>query len=255
MIRDNMGSHGSLDTDAFARALMQYRNTPLQEINLSPAQILLGRNIRDFFPLTRDNCKIRKEWLISAEDREKALARRHATHLERLSLHAHQLPALTVGDSVLIQNQVGNNPTRWDRTGVIIDIGPGPRQYYVRTDGSGRVTLRNRRFLRKCHPVAEPTFPVAITSYPDSTYKDIPAEDLTTEKQMADLEDLRSEAPPSPHPPTLTTPPAPPSDSTTHETPRKPTHEHKDSSPASPELRRSSRIRGPPTRYGDYVTH
>ena len=52
LIRDNVGPQGSLDTDRFAWALMQYRNTPLQGINLSPAQILLGRNIRDFFPFT-----------------------------------------------------------------------------------------------------------------------------------------------------------------------------------------------------------
>ena len=44
LLHDNVGTQGSLDTDQFARALMQYRNTPLQGINLSPAQILLGRD-------------------------------------------------------------------------------------------------------------------------------------------------------------------------------------------------------------------
>ena len=83
-----------------------------------------------------------EEWLISADERDKALSRRHATHVERLSLHTHELPALAIGESVLIQNQTGNHPGRWDRTGVVVDIGPGPRQYLVRTDGSGRVTLK-----------------------------------------------------------------------------------------------------------------
>ena len=91
---------------------------------------------------------MREEWLISADERDKALSRRHATHVERLSLHTHELPALAIGESVLIQNQTGNHPGRWDRTGVVVDIvvvvvvGPGPRQYLVRTDGSGRVTLK-----------------------------------------------------------------------------------------------------------------
>ena len=83
-----------------------------------------------------------EEWLISADERDKALSRRHATHVERLSLHTHELPALAIGESVLIQNQTGNHPGRWDRTGVVVDIGPGPRQYLVRTEGSGRVTLK-----------------------------------------------------------------------------------------------------------------
>ena len=147
---------------------------------------MLGRNIRDFFPFTNAKSQICKEWLISADERDKALSRRHATHVERLSLHTHELPALAIGKSVLIQNQMGNHPGRWDRTGVVVDIGPCPRQYLVRTDGSGRVTLRNRKFLRTCKPVAEPPFhaplaPPPTTEFqhsseePDSTLTDDPA--------------------------------------------------------------------------------
>ena len=126
LIRDNVGPQGSLNTDRFARALMQYHNTPLRGINLSPAQILLGQNIRDFFPFTNAKSQIRKECLISADEGEKALSRCHAMHIERLSLHTHELPALAIVESVLIQNQTGNHPGRWDRTGEVVDVGPGP---------------------------------------------------------------------------------------------------------------------------------
>ena len=122
LIRDNVGPHGSLDTDRFARALMQYRNTPLQGIGLSPAQILLGRTVRDFLPLAEGHGRIRNEWRISAEDRERALARKHATNVERLSAHTRELPQLELGDTVLMQNQSGNFPTRWGKTGVIVEI-------------------------------------------------------------------------------------------------------------------------------------
>ena len=71
---------------------------------------------------------------------------------ERLSEHTRSLPPLAVGDTVRIQNQVGPNPTKWDKTGFIIEVRQFD-QYVVRVDGSGRVTLRNRKFLRKYIPV------------------------------------------------------------------------------------------------------
>ena len=41
---------GSLDTDKVARALLQYRNTPIQSIGLSSAQVLFHRQMRDPLP-------------------------------------------------------------------------------------------------------------------------------------------------------------------------------------------------------------
>ena len=51
---------------------------------------------------------------------------------------------------VLIQNQdkSSGRPNKWDRQGKIIATKPND-QYLIRVDGSGRLTLRNRRFLRK----------------------------------------------------------------------------------------------------------
>ena len=157
MIRENTGQHGCLDSDRFARAMLQYRNTPLQDINLSPAQILLGRELRDFLPFANFQGAIRKEWRLNAEEREIALAKRHVVAVERLHEHTKILTPLRIGQSVLIQNQTGNNPNRWEKTGVIVESGPGPHQYSVRADGSGRITLRNRKFLKKLTTVADPT--------------------------------------------------------------------------------------------------
>jgi len=60
-----------------------------------------------------------------------------------------------VGDHVRLQNQVGNHPRRWDRTGVVIEV-CRYHQYVVRVDVSGRITIRNCRFLRKYTPVFQP---------------------------------------------------------------------------------------------------
>lgn len=59
---------------------------------------------------------------------------------ERLSEHTRPLPPLIVGDTVRIQNQVGPYLTKWDKTGVIVEMRQF-NQYVVRLDGSGRVTL------------------------------------------------------------------------------------------------------------------
>ena len=54
--------------------------------------------------------------------------------------------------SVRIQNQTGPHPTKWDKTGMVVEVRQFD-QYVVRVDGSGRTTLRNRKFLRTYMPV------------------------------------------------------------------------------------------------------
>ena len=72
--------------------------------------------------------------------------------IEKWSEHTKRLPALVVGDRVRVQNQTGM--LKWDKTGIVIEVRQFD-QYVVKVDGSGRVTLRNRKFLRKYTPVHE----------------------------------------------------------------------------------------------------
>ena len=51
------------------------------------------------------------------------------------------------GDVVQVQNQVGPHARKWDLSGVVVES-LGFDSYNVRMDGSGRLTKRNRRFLR-----------------------------------------------------------------------------------------------------------
>ena len=74
---------------------------------------------------------------------------------ERWTEHTKRLPPLRVGDHVRIQNQTGPHPTKWDKTGVVIEVRLFD-QYNMRIDGFGRVTLRNRKFLRQYVPVQTP---------------------------------------------------------------------------------------------------
>ena len=60
------------------------------------------------------------------------------------------------GQHVFIQNQkaAGNLAKRWDKTEVVLE-NLGYDKYSVKVDGSGRVTDRNRRYLRNFKPAVE----------------------------------------------------------------------------------------------------
>ena len=74
---------------------------------------------------------------------------------ERWRQHTRFLPPLSVGDHVRLQNQAGRHPNKWDKTGVVVEVRQY-HQYVIRVDGSGRITIRNRRFLRKYIPACQP---------------------------------------------------------------------------------------------------
>ena len=59
---------------------------------------------------------------------------------------------LAKGDYVAAQNGEGSHQKRWDKTGQVMQKLPF-RQYHVKIDGSNRLTLRNRKFLRRIEPV------------------------------------------------------------------------------------------------------
>ena len=80
--------------------------------------------------------------------REQALAVKFAELEKNLDGGARNLPVLEVGDMVQIQNQKGNDPKRWNKSGKIVEKLDFD-QYLVKVDGGGRLTRRNRRFLKK----------------------------------------------------------------------------------------------------------
>ena len=161
LLRDNIDGNGKLNTDAVTRAILQIRNTPEGDSGLSPAQILLGRTLRDTLPLQPpiprrttvfdDDSVVSPVWKNVWSAKEHALKARLARQVEKLGDGSHELRPLQVGDTVRLQNQSGTHPKKWDKTGIVMQIGDND-QYIVRVDGSRRLTLRNRRFLRKMVP-------------------------------------------------------------------------------------------------------
>ena len=157
IISGNTGAQGSLDNDRAARAILPYRNTPIQNIGLSPAQLLLHRRLRDFIPPQPTLYNPHADWTAAAKNREAILSRRNARLIEQYNKTTHNLCPLQKGQIVTLQRPTTR---RWDTTGQVVETLPN-HQYRVRVDGSGRITLRNRRFLRK---LETPTTPPPIPS-------------------------------------------------------------------------------------------
>ena len=154
LITDNTGPNGNLDTDKLQRAILQYRNCPDPTTGLSPAMCVFGRPIRDFIPIQPGRYQPHPTWVDTLDKREEALRNRHMQAAERWTEHTRRLPPLKVGDHVRVQNQVGPHPLKWDRTRRIVEVRQFD-QYVIRMDGSGRATMRNRKFLRKFIPVIQ----------------------------------------------------------------------------------------------------
>ena len=142
-LQENVSSiSGDIDTYKAVRAIITHRNTPSQESGVSPAELLFGYKLRDHLPNKFQ--KTRKDWHSIHRARENKIREKRTT--ERAS--GKVLRPLKVGDAVRIQNQIGNHPKKWSSTGKVVEVRPH-RQYKVMKDGSRRVTLRNRKFLRK----------------------------------------------------------------------------------------------------------
>ena len=140
LLMSNISPNGDLNNDSFLRALLQLRNTPDPDCDLSPAEIVFGHPLRDAFSFvnrlaTFSNRFIRRTWREAWRAKEDVL---------RVRVEA-------------------------------LDFG----QYNVKVGGSGRITRRNRRFLRIIPDVAEsqqtsspPTVPPqheTHVQYPPST--------------------------------------------------------------------------------------
>ena len=118
---------------------------------MSPAQVIFGRQLRDFLPAPHTRYKPDPGWVRMKNEREKLMAKRALANMERRAVGCKTLPKLAVGKHVMMQNQDGNNPRRWDHTGRVVEVRNND-QYVIKTDGSNRLSLRKRKFLRGITP-------------------------------------------------------------------------------------------------------
>lgn len=212
MIMGHTSDNGSLDTDKFQRAILQYRNTPDPQTKMSPANTVFGRTIKDLIPVLAGKYVPHNYWSDILENRARELSDRGRAENAKWTEHSRPLSQLKAGDAVRLQNQSGPFPTKWDKTGVVLESRQF-HQYLVKVHGSGKATLRNRKYLRKYD----------ATQVTDTRQVDIGPIRLT-------MPSNRQEPPPQPQeqPPQPLEPPRP------HiETPTTPPVETPESSPTS----------------------
>jgi hypothetical protein len=86
------------------------------------------------------------------EHRERTLATKRELDNKTWNQRTRELDELEGGTAVAIQNQTGNNPTKWDKTGIVLENKTNSK-VMIRVDGSRRVAMRNIRFVRQFDPV------------------------------------------------------------------------------------------------------
>ena len=114
ILMDNTGPGGSLNTDKVSVALLQYHNTPLRDIDLSPAQLATGRQLRDGIPTVTEHYKISQNWPRRLRQREVKLAEAHKEVVRKRGEH-RTLQPISTGKRVWVQNQMS---LKWDRSGI-----------------------------------------------------------------------------------------------------------------------------------------
>ena len=134
---------------------MQMRNTSDPDCSISTAQIVFSRPIRDAFAFANrlvkfDNHHIRPLWRDAWAQKESAMRKRFFHSVEKLDGKTHSLPSLQLVDRCYIQNQSGNYPKHWDRSGTVVEI-HGFKSYTLKVDGSGRLTRRNCNISDNSH--------------------------------------------------------------------------------------------------------
>ena len=126
-------------------SLSQYRNGPSPDTGMSPANCLFGRSTRDLLPGILAKYRPHQDWTDRLDLRERTLSKKRVTGHARWDEHSQGLSPLRCGDAVMIQNETGRHPTKWDKSSTVVEV-LLYHQYAVRTDGSGRLTTRHRRY-------------------------------------------------------------------------------------------------------------
>ena len=98
LLEENVGINGNLNTDKVVCALLQQRNTPDKDCQLSPAQIIFGRPLRDSMPQLDkaipifESSQLHNQWHQAWSAKEEAIRSRLVRSCENLEKGSRELP-------------------------------------------------------------------------------------------------------------------------------------------------------------------
>jgi hypothetical protein len=118
-------------------SLVMYRNSPLGDVNLSPAQLIFGRRVRTKLPAAQVLFQPEK----GNTSLTPRLQERQVKSKSRYDSKAREWTPLSMGDSVLLQNGRVWEPA------LITGTADTPRSYWVK-NSNNRIVRSNRIMLR-----------------------------------------------------------------------------------------------------------
>ena len=107
--------------------------------------------------------ELHQERLLSVSDHEKALSKRNEKILKKYNSTSKTLPDIPVGTQVIIHQPQEKGKPRWSKTEEVFNKLPN-RQYNIKCHATGRMAVRNRKFIKplssspiKTHPIISPS--------------------------------------------------------------------------------------------------
>lgn len=119
-------------------ALLQYRNMPFNDSNLSPAEVMYKRKVKNLIPDLNSNS-------VNTGKLKDLLEKRQTKQASYYDRNTKSLKDFQRGDKVKIHAENKQKP---HEDGIIIDNDKNPRSYKVKTE-SGQIIKRNRKDLSK----------------------------------------------------------------------------------------------------------
>ena len=138
-------------------SILDWRNTPTENMSLSPIQRLFSRRTKIILPTTS---VLLAPSVLKESDVTKALTRKHSKTKFYCDRNADSLRDLRINEFVRVQPL--NSRQLWKLGKVVLQY--APRSYVVEVDG--KLITRNRKFLRTTseYPIVMPEFDISTSS-------------------------------------------------------------------------------------------
>ena len=139
LINANM-NNSSFDQEGLSAGLAVHRNTKKKETNLSPAEWVFGKPMRDTIPISDE--ELRRSWKKTIREKEYlSKVKKRAEFMIRQKKANNKIEP---GRSVVVQNPVTK---KWTIYGEVVSTGINQYEFMIKTE-AGQMLRRNQKFIR-----------------------------------------------------------------------------------------------------------